>query len=81
MSKYYSLYAFALATFVAAGVGAPLAPALAASATSPNMVDNATAGVGMGRAPVTGIYDGYDQYRDAKGFPLPGWAILFFPPS
>jgi hypothetical protein len=81
MSKYYSRYAFALATFVAAGVGAPLAPALAASATSPNMVDNATAGVGMGRARVTGIYDGYDQYRDVKGFPLPGWDILFFPPS
>ena len=79
MSTHRSLYAFALATFVAAS--APLAPALAASAMSPNMIDNVTADVGMGRAPVTGVYDDYDQYRDAKGFPMPGWDYLFFPPT
>ena len=79
MSTHRSLYTFALATFVAAG--APLAPALAASAVSPNMIDNATVDVGTGRAPVTGIYDDYDQYRDAKGFPLPGWDYLFLPPT
>ncbi len=81
MSKYYARHAFALASFVAVGIGAPLAPAFAASATSPNLIDNATAGVDMGRVPTTGIYDGYDNYRDAKGFPLPGWDYLFFPPS
>jgi hypothetical protein len=79
MSKYYARHAFTLATFVAAGMGAPLTPALAASATTPNMMDNAVAG--RGGAPTTGVYDGYDTYRDAKGFPLPGWDILLFPPS
>jgi hypothetical protein len=68
--------AFALATFVAAGACAPLMPAFAASAASTTMID-----AGGGSAPSTGVYDSLDQYRDAKGFPLPGWDILFFPPS
>lgn len=79
MSTHLSRYAVALA-FVAASVGAPLMPALAASATSPNMIDNTTTDVGMARASATGVYS-YDQYRDAKGFPLPGWEYLFFPAS
>ncbi|HEY1505086.1 MAG TPA: hypothetical protein VGF92_12345 [Stellaceae bacterium] len=78
MSKPYATYAFALASFVAASMGVSAAPAFAAS---PNMVDNATAGAGTGSAPVARTYDGYEQYRDAKGFPLPGWDFLFFPPS
>ena len=73
MTTHLSRYAFALA-LVAASAGAPLVPALAASATSPN----ATTDVGMARASATSVYS-YDQYRDAKGFPLPGWEYLFFP--
>jgi hypothetical protein len=73
----YRFRAFALATVIVAGLGAPLASASAAPAASSNVVVNA----GGGSAPTTGVYDGNDQYRDAKGFPLPGWDILFFPPS
>jgi hypothetical protein len=72
-------YAFALAGLLAAS--APLVPAMAASTTSPKMTDYVTADAVTGRAPVTGVYDGYDQYRDERGFPLPGWDYLFFSPT
>jgi hypothetical protein len=81
MSTFHTRYAFALVGFLAAGIAAPLAPALAAPAPSPNMIDNSTADVGMGQAPVAGVYDGYDGFRNANGFPQPGWDYLFFPPS
>jgi hypothetical protein len=32
-----------------------------------------------GPARGAGIYDNYDQYRNAQGFPLPGYAPLFEP--
>ena len=72
MSVSRTRHAFALVSFLAASIAAPLAPALAASAT----VD-----FGVVHAPATGVYDGEDKYRDANGFPLPGWDYLFFPPS
>lgn len=78
MSTSRTRHAFTLMGFLAASIAAPLAPALAAS---PNVIDNATADVGMGRAPVTGVYDGYDSFRNANGFPQGGWDYLFFPPS
>lgn len=81
MSTSRTRYAFALMSLLAASVGAPLASALASSAPSPNVIDNANADVGMGHAPVTGSYDSYDKFRDANGFPQPGWDYLFFPPS
>lgn len=28
--------------------------------------------------PISGIYDQADRYRTARGFPLPGWAHMFF---
>jgi hypothetical protein len=81
MSVSRTRHAFALVSFLAASIAAPLAPALAASATSPNTIDNATVDFGVVHAPATGVYDGEDKYRDANGFPLPGWDYLFFPPS
>lgn len=81
MSTSRARHAFALMSFLAASVAAPLAPALAASVTSPTTVDNATVDPGTGRGPALASYDGYDNYRNASGFPLPGWDYLFFPAS
>ena len=77
MTTYWSRYAFAVAGFVAASNVAPLVTVAAAATTSPNMIDNATADVRVAHAPVTGIYDANDKYRDARGFPLAGWEYLF----
>jgi hypothetical protein len=56
----------------------PLSVSLADAAPSaPNTINNATIDPATG----TGIYDIEDQYRDSKGFPLPGWEFLTRPPS
>jgi hypothetical protein len=34
----------------------------------------------MAQQSISGVYDNCDQYRDAKGFPQPGWRYLVFPP-
>jgi hypothetical protein len=36
-------------------------------------------GNGTPAAHSTGIYDQADQFEDAMGFPLPGWAYMKYP--
>lgn len=71
-------FAVALVGLVAGAAALPLSVAFADPAMSaPNTINNAT----IDPAPATGIYDLEDQYRDSKGFPLPGWEHLTRPPS
>ena len=61
------------ATLLGASTLLPLASAVADPA--PDTVNNATVSNGS-----TGNYDGFDQFRDATGRPLPGWEYLFYSP-
>ena len=71
-------FVVALAGLVAGVAAFPLSASFADAALSaPNTINNAT----IDPAPVTGIYDLEDLYRDGKGFPLPGWEHLTRPPS
>ena len=84
--------AFVFSALLGLALTQPLASSFAAS---PNAINNQTAQLvsspqtELGRQTVvvprqqawtgTGVYDQYDRYRDAKGFPLPGQAQLFLP--
>ncbi|HWE72799.1 MAG TPA: hypothetical protein VG328_06540 [Stellaceae bacterium] len=84
--------AFVFSALLGLAMIQPLASSFAAS---PNAINNQTAQLvsspqaELGRQAVVvpprqawngaGVYDQYDRYRDAKGFPLAGQAQLFFP--
>lgn len=71
-------FAMALVGLVGAAAALPLSASYADPALSaPNTINNAT----IDPAPAIGIYDLEDQYRDNRGFPLPGWEHLTRPPS
>jgi hypothetical protein len=81
---------FVFSALLGLAVTQPLASSFAAS---PNAINNQTVQLASSvqselgrqafvqtRQPSTGgVYDRYDVYRDAKGFPLPGEAQLFMP--
>jgi hypothetical protein len=78
------------ALFFSALLGLAVTQPLASSfAASPNAITNQTAQAVTPTQVVAqpqqvkkgtgGVYDRYDVYRDAKGFPLPGEAQLFQP--
>lgn len=71
--------ALLLAAFLGIGAVAPVADALAAA---PNAINNET--VEQQATPVkgsTGIYDNFDQYKDASGRPLQGYGYLWAVPG
>jgi hypothetical protein len=80
--------AFTTAALLGLAVSLPSAPSWAAS---PNNAGSQLAEMRSsqqnvagpydpsGPARGTGIYDNYDRYKDARGFPLPGYAPLFEP--
>src|ERR1700743_823622 len=74
----FSRIAFVFGAFAVAVAAAPISSFAAATTSSSNgiVVQQAMASV-----PSTGIYDGNDQYRDAKGFARSGWQYLALPPS
>ena len=72
--------ALALAAFLMLGLAQHPA---SAQALAPNRITNQTIDRSVDRdVPLNmrhggaGIYDRYDAYRDAQGFPLPGWGHL-----
>jgi hypothetical protein len=91
MSKNLKI-AFVFSALIGLAATVPVASSFAAS---PNAINNQTAQLvpssqsELGRQAVVvptrqaprgaGVYDQYDRYRDAKGFPLPGDAQLFLP--
>lgn len=75
-----SRIAFGFAALAAATVIAPITASFADSMTSPNAINNSTVDRDMAQQSISGVYDNCDQYRDAKGFPQPGWRYLVFPP-
>jgi hypothetical protein len=81
MNTTLSRLVFAFAAVVAVTAVAPMTASFADSMTSPNAVNNAMIDEGMTHASSTGVYDGGDQYRNAEGFPQPGWQYLSLPPS
>jgi hypothetical protein len=84
--------AFVFSALLGLAITQPVAVSFAAS---PNAINNQTAQLvsptqsELGRQPEViqtrqaprgaGVYDQYDRYRDAQGFPLPGEAQLFLP--
>jgi hypothetical protein len=79
------------AIFVAAQMSfAMVLPLMAAAADSSNVAPSSSATTAptqsasspydpSGPGPGGGVYDNSDRFRDAKGFPLPGYAPLFEP--
>jgi hypothetical protein len=77
-----SRVAVAFAALVAAASAAPLTASVAETPIpSPNTINNATVEPAITPHVSAGIYDIEDQYKDSKGFPLPGWEYLARPPS
>jgi hypothetical protein len=77
-----SRLAIAFAALVATTSAAPLSVSFAETPIpSPNTINNATVEPVVAPHGSTGIYDTEDQYRDAKGFPQPGWEYLTRPPG
>lgn len=77
------LFAFALCAVTALPIGSAFAETSATSKAAPADARPAADTTGVFHSRVNGIsnYDGFDQFRDASGRPLPGWEYLFVSPG
>ena len=65
---------FLCAALVGMTIAAPITASFADPVTtSPNAINNATIDSAIAPDPLSDIHDNVDKYRDAKGFPQPGW--------